>query len=89
MASHRIARLIASGLLLAGAAALPVLGALLVLHRSGGVGADAWLLAWGLLFAVGLPMGAVVLAALGTLAARVPAFRNIPYPVRTIPRSGQ
>ena len=89
MAAQRTARLLTSGLFLAGAAGVLVLGATLVLHGVGGSRADAWLLAWGLLFAVGLPAGALVLVALALVRRNAPQWRNVPRTGRTVPGAGQ
>jgi hypothetical protein len=89
MAAHRTARLLTSGLFLAGAVGVLVLGATLVLHGVGSGRADAWLLAWSLLFAVGLPVGALVLMALALVARGARPLSNIPRAGRTIPEAGQ
>lgn len=89
MASHCIARLLASGALLAGASAVLALGGLLAMQGVGRPGVDAWLLAWGLLFVMVMPAGTVVLAAVSTFTARAPIRRTVPNAVRNVPEAGQ
>lgn len=89
MAAHRVARLLTSGLFVAGAIGVLALSATLVLHGVGTGRADAWLVLWGLLFAVGLPVGALVLMALVLVARHAPSRPNVPGVGRTIPGAGQ
>ncbi|GAB2510317.1 hypothetical protein [Lysobacter humi (ex Lee et al. 2017)] len=89
MAPVRLARLLTSGLFLAGATGVLGLGVTLAAQGLGGGRGEAWLLAWGLLFAVLVPAAALVLMAVSMLAGRAPRSRTVPNPGRTVPRTGQ
>lgn len=88
MAVRRITRLVISALFLGGAVGVLTLAALLISRGPGGGFADAWLLAWSLLFATGLPATALVLTAAALFSHRDPPATTVPCAGRNIPRPG-
>lgn len=89
MAATRIARLLTSGVFLAGAAGLLVLDIVLALHGPGTHGTSGWLVAWGLLATTALPVGALVLVALTLARGGMRRSATVPPAGCTIPGSGQ